>query len=305
MNTPHQFIRRRSASNKTKIIVLASIGLGFVLLNVATALIFHGRTYPGTDAGGKRVGSVTYTDLVAKAGNHEFLPANITVAYKKDASKIDVAELGVSVDAARLKQSMYSARAWPPIVNFVAHQSLALPIAINEAAFAKGFAGLQQKYERQAAPPKLTMVDYIFKVQPAVKAVTLDRAQFRSGLVSALQAGHTTINLPVVPTTPEQLQIADKQYGWDELIKQQNTAVTYYLAGQSKQLVARDVGMWYVLHADTYVLSDDKIRASIVQLGAQAKVTIRNVPEALAATKQALQSHQSLAFSLLADTPGS
>ncbi|HEV7454818.1 MAG TPA: hypothetical protein VGO07_06185 [Candidatus Saccharimonadales bacterium] len=304
MNTPHQFVRRRAASDKTKMIVLAGIGLAFIVVNVATAFMFYGRTYPGTDAGGKRVGSITYAGLAAKAGKHEFLPSSLTITYKKDSLKIDVAELGVSVDTAHLKQSMYKARVWPPVANFVAGQSLALPIAINDAAFTKGFAVLQQKYERQAAPAKLTMIDYILKVQPAVKAVTLDRAQFRAQLVSALQAGQTTVDLPVVPATPDQLQMADQQYGWDELIKQQNTAVTYYFAGQSRQLIAREVGMWYVPKGDTYALSDDKIRATVVQLGAGAGVTIRNIPEAIAATKQAIQSHQSLAFSLLANPPG-
>jgi hypothetical protein len=304
MNTPHQFVRRRATSGKTKMLVLAGVGLAFVVANIITALIFRGRTYPGTDVGGKQVGSITYASLAAKASNHEFLPGNLTITYKKDSSKIDVAELGVSVDTTHLKQSMYSARLWPPVANFVAGQSLTLPITINDATFAKGFAVLQQKYERQAAPAKLAMVDYIFKVQPAVKVVTLDRAQFRTQLVAALQAGQTTVDVPVVPATQDQLQMADQQYGWDELIKQQNTAITYYFVGQSKQLIAREVGMWYVPKGDTYVLSDDKIRATVVRLGAGAGVTVRNVPEAIAATKQAIQSHQSLAFSLLADIPG-
>jgi vancomycin resistance protein YoaR len=303
MNTPHQYVRRRAGPGRTKIIVFASVVLGLVVVNIVTALAFHGRTYPGTDAGGKQVGSITYASLAAKVTNNEFLPANVTLTYKKESTKLATTELGISVDMTHLKQSVYGARAWPPVINFVTGQSVALPMTINEAAFTRGYATIRQKYEKQAAPPKLVMVDYIFKVQPAVKAVTLDRTAFREQLVAALQAGRTTVPLPTVPTTPQQLQMADKQYGWDELIKQQNTALTYYYSGKSKQLTARDVGMWYVPKADTYVLSDDKIRASIAQLGVESGTAIRNMPEALAATKQALQSHQSLAFSLLAAPP--
>jgi hypothetical protein len=83
MNTPHQYVRRRGAPGRTKIIVLACIGLGLIVVNIATALVFHGRTYPGTDAGGKQVGSIAYADLAAKVSNNYFLPGNITITYKR------------------------------------------------------------------------------------------------------------------------------------------------------------------------------------------------------------------------------
>ncbi len=297
---PDRFQPKRS---KTKQVTAACILLALILGNTGVALAYHGRTYSHAAIGDKRIGSVTYPKFLAQVKSGQFVGRALTITFKGASGTMSMSELGASLDTAQAQQAMRGGRAWPPMLNFVTTQHITLPIVINDAVFKTGLATLQKQYEKAPTPAHLTQEDYIFVVKPATRGITLDRAQFRQQLTEALQTGRTTIELPIVPSTPGDLQVSDQQYGWDQLKLEQNTAITYMFTQKTKQLTAREVGMWYVPKGDTYELSDDKIKATIIKTGADFGITVENVPQALAATKEAIQTHQSLAFSFLTTTP--
>ena len=302
MNTPHRYIRRRPKPGRMPWIVTGSVLLAIVLANAVVALVYHDRTYPGATVAGKPAGNMTYGKVVASTST--YVPTSVTVTYKDKKMVMSVSTFGVSLDKSNVARSLTNSRTWPPAANFVVHQSADLPLKVNDTIFADGFSRIQKEYEQVPVPPKFVREDYVFKITPRIKAITIDRAQFRADLLAALGAGRTKVAVTIVPTTADQLKAADEQYQWEQLVDGQNTAITYQFTGaQTKRLTVREVNMFYVPKGKTYELSDANIAAKVAAVGKEFGIEPTNIPQAVAATKDAITTHQALQFSLLAVTP--
>ena len=272
---------------------LAGAVIIFALLNLATALAFQTQTYPGARVGNLPLGSVAAADFKPKVAALPLLPQTITVAYQKQSTKLTPRALGLSVQTADYKNG----RAWLPVLNFVLRPNIAVNYTMSDPAFTKTWATLKHAYEKQPVSAMLTMEDYLFVVKPGTVGVQLNSVAFKQALVSALYAGSSSVQLPV--EIQEQSQSAkDLEYTWQQLVKEENTALTYNYTQHSRQLTAKEVGHWYVPTKKSYAVADDRIRDTINQIGANFGITVENMPEALAATKAALSDHQALAFTL-------
>jgi hypothetical protein len=302
MNTPHRYIRRRPKPGRRVWVSTGCVLLVLFLANAGIALAYNNRTYPGARVAGKPAGNMAYGTVVAHTST--YIPTSITVTYKDKKTMVSVSNFGITLDKSHVAQSLSGSRAWPPAANFFVHQSADLPLRVNETLFADGFSRVQKAYEQQPAPPALVRDDYIFKITPRIKAVTIDRQQFRTDLLAAVGSGRTAVAVTIMPTTADQLKAADEQYQWQQLIDGQNTAITYQFTGEkTKRLTVREVNMFYVPKGKTYELSDAHIAATVMAVGQEFGITPTNVPQAVAATKEAIAAHQALQFSLLAVTP--
>jgi hypothetical protein len=301
MNTPHRYIRRRPQPGRTTKLVLASVVLAIVLANAVVALVFHNRTYPGTTLAGKPVGNKAYSSISKQLGT--YMPVAITVTYKKQSLPMQVSNFGITIDSPKLAKALTASRTWPPAANLFVKQPAELPLKINDASFVAGFAMVQAQYEQQPIAPRFVREDFEFKIIPRVPGVIIDRQQFKSDLMDALAAGRTKVGVTIMPNNPDQLKNADEQYQWQQLVAEQNTAVMYQYGGKTKRLTPREVNMFFVPKGKTYELSDANIQSRLTAVGQEFGITITNMPQAVAATKEAVGTHQSLAFSLLTVTP--
>lgn len=301
MNTPYRYVRRRPQPQRTVKLVLLGITMVLVLINIVVAALFHNRTYPGTKVGGKPAGNRAYSAISTNVST--YMPTAITVTYKKRTLPMQISNFGISVDTPKITQSLNNSRAWPPAANLVIRQSAELPLKVNDTSFDAGFVMVQKTYEIQPAAAQFAREDYLFKIIPRVQSRVIDKDQFKRDLLAAVQEGRKRVEIPIKPNNPEELKAADEQYQWQQLVLEQNTAVTYQYLGKSRRLTVREVNMFFVPKGKTYELSEANIQARIAAVGQEMGITVTNMAQAIAATKEAVATHQSLAFSLLTITP--
>jgi hypothetical protein len=301
MNTPHRYIRRRPKPGRTTKLAVAGTLLGLVLVNSIVAALFHDRTYPGAQVGGKPAGNMAYGNISDKLGT--YIPTAVTVTYKKRTLRMQVSNFGVAVDRPQIAKALNSSRAWPPAANLFIKQSAELPLKINDDSFNAGFAMVQKEYEVQPVAPTFVRDDYVFKIMPRVPGVLIDRDQFKRDLLDAVATGRNKVEVAILPNNLDQLKAADEQYQWQQLVAAQNTAVTYQDGAGVRRLTEREVNILFVPKGKTYELSDANIQARIAAVGKEMGITVTNMPQAVAATKDAVSTHQSLAFTLLTVTP--
>jgi hypothetical protein len=300
MNIAIQYGRKshRPAVIKRRLIVWGSILGVLVIANIVTAFLYSSKTYPRTFMDSRKVGSVGEAELTKPASSGGLHPNELKVVYGEKTTAVKIETLGVNIDPKKVDESVHAGRAWPPLANLIIGQNLTLPVSLQEAQFDKGFATLQQAYEQSNSEGAVVMEDYLFVLKKGTKAIKLDRDAFRKDLIAAAEQGKTTVALRAVPQASTVFEW-DAETAWKELYEQQNIGLTYYFTARNKQLTARDIGKWYVPDGKTFKLDEARMRAAIVQVGVELGVDVTNLDQAAAATKEAMHTHQSLAFSFL------
>lgn len=282
----------------TKIGRLSSVVLLLFVANMGLYVRFQEQTYPKTALAGHVLGTTACTDLEQKVVSLSVLPTTIKLTHKKTTLAIDPRNLGISLDLPKITASCTDRHSWLPIADVFMSHPLNAAVSVTDSTFARGLEIVKKGFEKEASGAELVIENGLFVLKPSIEGVEIDTAGLKRELVNALEVGQNTLAVPVKTTAPEQTQL-DQEHLWEQLVEQQHTAITFNYNGQTKQYTAKEVVTWYVPDKRGYSVSHDKIRAAILQLGEDAKLHITNVDQAVAAVKEALQTHKSLAFTLL------
>lgn len=282
-------------------IQISGIVLGvFVVLNIATYGAYHGRTYPNTMLAGKPLGSAGARELESQTKDMALLPSETELKYKDATTVVATSTLGVGIDYEQTEREVAQTRSWLPVANFFTSHNLSLRLKVDEAKLIKEIDAFTASKEQTAVNARIVAKDNTFAIQNDVPGHELDIESADNEVISRLGAGQSQITLPA-KTLDAKVKASELEAPLQTLKKQQQTPVTFRYNGKSKAYNAAEIANWYVEEEGPgMVLSDVKIQASLVQLGASYGINVQNLAQALAATKNAITQNKALDFTLVA-----
>ncbi|HKU18654.1 MAG TPA: DUF3152 domain-containing protein [Candidatus Saccharimonadales bacterium] len=268
--------------------ILLLAGSLLVATNFALVLLFHNRTYPHTMLVGVNVGNMRFAD-VARAAQAQHVPDALDLT--RDTLKLHVksSDVGLSFDASRTQESLQTQRSWIPLVALFTKHWVPAPIALSQTRLASKTSDLTSVFHKDPTDAHVTLNDATFGVSEPANGYTLDATTLGSALVSAIDHGSTTVEVPTKTVSP-QVTKSQAQADAKKLQDSLHASLSYTYAGASRQPSAGDIAKWYQASGTTYVLNDFAIRTYIETTGVAMGVHPSNLSAAVASTKQALDS---------------
>lgn len=290
---------RKLATRRVLIICIIVAGV-FVWANIASFVFYRGRSYPNTSLAGKPLGSAGTSSLEERINDLSLLPAETELKYKDTAAKVSTENLGIAIDYDQTKNEVRQNRSWLPVANFFTSHNLSLRLKTDDEKLKKEIETFAAGKRQEPVDARVTIQDNTFTVQNETAGNDVDVDASRSEILARLGAGHADVTLPGKTLEPK-VKAPELEAAVQTLKKQQQTPVTFRYQDKTKTYTPAEIAGWYVEDdGPSMVLSDVKIQASLVKLGASYGISVQNLAQALTAAKEALQNGKSLDFTLVA-----
>lgn len=281
---------------------LASRGIGTLLLlgilgNVVLAGLYFHKTYPNTQVAGQQLGSVSYGEVPQRLDKLALLPATVRLNYEHKQTTLSPAALGVTLDSVALPSAVKHHAYWLPFFNLIKQHQVPLTLRVNASSLDKQFDVLTAAYTRPAANARIATGKDGFSLISAKPGQTIDTTRSQQLILTALRQGQNSVTL-VSKTIAPKVSDHDLAATFKKLSTQQTTAVSYTYADKKIVATPGDIASWYSQTTSTYALSDDAIKAYLTVLATQDSIKIKNISQAVTATRQAVEQTKPLHFVL-------
>jgi hypothetical protein len=273
---------------------LLGLVIVFLVVNLLLYFIYRDQTYPNARVAGKELGSVKYEDLPKRLELLDLLPGNLTLEYESKQAATQASSLGLSLDSSALQRSIKQVHRLP-IMNLISRRDTPLVLRIDDTALDKQLAALNEKIKQPSADAKLVKQYGTFVLINAEDEKSLNLAESRRSLISAVSLGQQSLPM-VIDRNPPKVVDGDLAPTFKKLQDQQSTKIGYAHADKKITLEPADINEWFSLVNGQYVLSDATIRSYINMLSQHYKIGIKNLPEAVAASKQAVEQTRPLEY---------
>ena len=294
------FARVRKFATKRVLTVCLIVAGVLVVANLLTFAVYHNRSYPNTSVAGKPLGSVKSSSLESRVRDMQLLPAEAELKYNEATTKVAIYTLGVSIDYDQTKKEIISNRSWLPLANFLTSHKFTLRLKADEGKLKKEVDAFAADKKQAPVNARVILQDNTFRVQNETAGHELDSAVAYNEVISQLASGQAAVSLPV-KTLEAKIKGPALEAAVQTLKKQQQTPLTFRYQDKSKTYSSTEIAGWYVAEdGPSMVLSDVKIQASLVQLGASYGINVQNLAQGLAAAKDALTKNKNLDFTLVA-----
>lgn len=278
---------------KPALIVVAIL----VFINVCLYGYYHGRTYPRTSVNKQAIGNLTSAELKNKLKHISLLPTQLQLVVNRKTMQLSPAELGIEPSTAQMATLTDINHSWFPLFSIFSRHQLPLVVQFNDTTFNATFSRLQTTFEQGPTDAAIIQDQGNFSLKPEINGLKLDSSAVKTAVANQLSQGKSRLVLPASVVQPKQVS-ANLTNELQSLQAQQQTAISFSYQSKSQKLTAKDIGSWFSGSGSHYVLSDDKIKDSISRIGSSFGIRVKNIDQAVAATKAALQNRKALAFTL-------
>ena len=269
----------------------------FALLNGAVFVLYQQKTYPNTLVGSTRIGGIGFAGLPDKITGLSLLPADVTVSIQGKSERVSLAQAGITADKDKITRQARARRSWLPILNLFSKQTVPVFITTDSTRLDAELTRLQAKHHKAARDARIALKGTSFSIVDHQNGYELDVPAAKTALMTALEKSQTTATLPTKTLEPKQTT-ARLTPALQDLQTRQKTAVTYTYAGKQRTMTAAEITAWFEPKGTSYVLSEAKIRSSIIGVGIGLGIGIKNLDRAASETSKALTAKKSLSFAL-------
>ncbi len=280
--------------------VLLGVAGAFVLVNVGLLLGYRERSYPGERVQGRTLGSVPFSGMGNKLESLKLLPEDLKIQIKDKTLTKKTAELGIQLDIQRIENAIEKQRSWLPLWNILAPRVTPMYVAVHDATLQKQLEALAAESKQAAVDAQIRVEQGNFVLTPDQAGFVVDMAGSKTTVTAALEKGKTSAVLPLTILEANQKQ-ASLQPALLSLQAQQKTSITYHYQAKKKVFTSAEISGWYQREGASYTLSDLQLRAGIITAGSGFGISLANLDEVQAATKQALQAQKNLEITLKAN----
>jgi len=270
----------------------------FVLLNLVTYLFYLYRTYPNTRVAGVSIGSLPVHEAEQRLPNTLSLTEQVRLAYQGKIITVSSANLGITSDFAATAQRITDGRSWLPVANFLKRHDVSMRLHVDRPVLQNELNSISKQYQRDAVAAAIVVRNGVFSISSEVSGRVLPVDAAEQSVVAGLGMGKSDIELPVQTILPAATG-GSLQAELRALQAQQHTTITLHFEGKSKQFTTAEIAGWFVPEKQSLMLSDVKIQTAIAATGATFTIGVKNLPQAVVAVKDALQSHKKLDFTLI------
>jgi hypothetical protein len=285
---------------KKRLTRLIAILVGvFVVVNLAVLIIYWGRTYPKTFVAGQHIGSSKYDQSPARVEALSAFPKTISINYDGKTNQFKPKDLGLSLDKNKLIKQAHI-KPWLPVVGLLTKHTIPLPTTVWEPVLQQRLSELAATYKKSPVDARVVLKAGVFTQASAVKGVEIDAVQARKDLLAAISAGKPSITLPTKVVQPK---ITDAQVA--EQVKtlqaQQGVGLTYKYNSKTQKASSQDITGWFVESLPGYQVSDANIKSYLVRLGVSWGISVKNIPDVIASTKDALNKKQPTTIAIIGE----
>jgi len=276
-------------------VVLLVLLAVFVVTNAAVRFSYRDRTFANVAVGTQKLGGVAYDDIPNRLKNESILPDTLQLNHKDKSSKYTVAELGISADINRIIDEIKRTRPVVPLLGLIGTHHVPLHLNVDEKAFNTSFAAIQKTYARGATDARITNESGKFVIKKESVGYKLEAEKIKNAITEKLSSGEDIITVPTETLQPK-LTSNDLKDTLKELQQHQNVQLTYTYQGKSKKASSGDIASWYNIQGAKYELSDTRLDTFLIQTALNFDIRLKNLDQARAATKEALQNDKELTF---------
>ena len=287
----------RRALHKSIIVILSVIAL-FVCVNLAIGAYYRDKTYPNTTVAGVSMGN-RHTKNLGQGANERLIPASLTITYEDKKATIKLQDIGVRVDAKRTEASLEKSRSWLPIIDLFSKHELAAPVDFDDIALQKYGETLLPSFHQAATNARLSRNGSTFGVTKGKNGYDLSISRLKDALMSGVDHSKATLTAPVSFLPPK---YTDAMAAADAQKIQATTKVSISLKAAKLTITpsANDIASWYAQQDNGgYTLSDAVIRSYILKASINAGTRPQNLGDAIAKTKQAIETNKPLSLTLV------
>lgn len=263
-----------------------------VVANVGLMLIFQDRTFPNTQIGSKRIGSVSVKSVQAIAEETSSIPQSVILVHDNQRVLLPLHELGFVQDSSITSDYVQHARSWLPIIDLFKKHALPLPLRVDQQQFALTAKREAEVFHTRAVSAKVVYHDKAFSTTAPINGYDLDVYKLQGTITQALDQGSTTVQVPVIVSSASAEANAQARQTAQRLQQSLRTPITYTLAGVNYQVNESDIASWYMPSSSSFALDAFKIRTYIANVGLKHGARIGNLTDDVAATEQAVAAYK-------------
>lgn len=254
----------RRGGGHTLIVALAVlVGVGLIA-NGVTWFLYKDKTLPRTQLGSVQFGSVAFTDVSSRLQQAPPLPQEITLKTPGSSATVQVATLGVRVDAPATEAALRQTKTAWPLLRLVRPAKVDLSIQTDESVFNRQVSELVNKLEVQPLPERVVAQDDRFEIAPPRPGYTLTpsfASEVRAAVTVAGHDGSVTSEERAPPASTMDVE-SEKQ----RLQSQLGARLTLNSSDKKITPSAKDKLSWYVQDGQTMSISPERIQAHIKRL---------------------------------------
>lgn len=289
---------KRTFYSRRALKTFTGFALVFVLLNLSLWLFYRNHSYPNTQIGNQKLGSVASSKLTNSINGLSLLPDSVTLTYQEKSTRVSLQDLAIQLDSTKIAQHVVSSKHWMAVLNFFVAHDTPILLKVDEPIFQKEVDKLAQVYKQDATDAKVVLQNGSFSLAKEVAGYKLNTKLAQLVILQNITAQKANIALPTDVVSPK-TTFANLTPTLQSLQTQQNVSLTYRFQTKAQKLTPQEIANWYVPEGSSYKLSDSKITDYVAQMGASFGIRVQNLPQALVSTKEAIQNNKPLDFTLV------
>jgi hypothetical protein len=267
----------------------------FVVINLAIFLVYKNRTYPNTKISNFSTGSTNKSGLVAKVPNLKVLPEKLTFEYQDKKVELTSAESGLKVNVSATADEALTKRSWLPVANFFLRHQTAAQIDTDKTTYDAASIQLAGTFSKGVSDAHVQLTNGAFSIVKESDGYQLNKAKLQQAIQATLDNHQTAVSVPVT-IEPPKVKEADLTTNLKDLQDRQKDSVTYHFQSKSHKLTDAEIASMHEISGTSYVMSDAKIRAVLLQVGNSFGIGVKNIAEAARATKASVEQKRALDF---------
>ncbi len=280
---------------------LLAVGWGFLafaVINLVLLVVYHNRTYPGTTIQTHKVGSVSKNSLTNNLSSIALLPENLAFKYQDKTVQIKTGSLGITQDNQKTAEQAVKQRSWLPIYNFISPPKVPAQTTIDQQTFHDQSQQLVETFKQSPIDARIQLKDGQFSVVNEINGYWLDESKLQSAIQDSLAQYSANVTVPI-KVIPSQVKGSDLSNQTKDLISRTQVSVLYKFKDKSHKLTPAEIASLHEVNANTYILSEAKVKDFIINLGRSWGIGIKNITDLTRDTKAAIQNKTSLDASLV------
>lgn len=284
--------KQRLAGWRRWILLVGSITLLLVLVNGVLWVIYRGKVLPNVSLGAVSVGSIPYDKLNEKVSVEQLLPNEVILTKESQSHAVSPRTIGVAVDWTTTQERLKQQRSWLPLLQLVRHRTVPVELTVDDSVFAAAQSSVAEQFAKQPLQERIAFENANFVIAPAEPGYKVDETTFRAQLLSNLEAGKSTFEVPTQVLEPE-ATTADLAGDLQALRKKLAVKISLNLSGKLTQPSAADFGAWFVPQGQTMIFSSEKAKVYAATLG-----DLANAGNAALAIGYAMDKNADITFML-------